>query len=226
MLGFHVGRFCMAPIGIFFFHLLHCRVDLFFRISSTKKTWLIMLGACLFRLSLAATRRPSQLVLATLNTTLYTFQLEMYGTLFVVHIGTQLSQLAFLPFRKVCGFVHVEYDLTKLSLSLGDRKYDNDPAFRKFKRQLYHSSISAILATLKPAMSTPAVYRCPDGHFRHIIFGLGPFIADYPEQVILAGLKQGWCPRYVLVSFYNWFYLLILLSCTALPTNIDGAASV
>jgi hypothetical protein len=47
-------------------------------------------------------------------------------------------------------------------------------------------------------MSKPAVYRCSDSHFRRVIFGLGPFIADYPEQVMLAGIKQGWCPRYVL----------------------------
>ena len=46
-------------------------------------------------------------------------------------------------------------------------------------------------------MSKPAVYRCPDGHFRRVIFGIGPFIADYLEQVMLAGIKQGWCPRCV-----------------------------
>ncbi|KAF8810698.1 hypothetical protein BYT27DRAFT_7253435 [Phlegmacium glaucopus] len=96
-----------------------------------------------------------------------------------------------------------------LAIPKSDCKYDKDPTFRKFKRQLYHSSISAILSTLKPAMSTPAVYRCPDGHFRRLIFGLGPFIADYPEQIMLAGVKQGCCPR-----------------CTALPTDIDGVASV
>lgn len=50
-------------------------------------------------------------------------------------------------------------------------------------------------------MSTPVVYCCPDGHFRRVIFGLGPFIADYPEQVMLTGVKQGWCPRYVLRGF-------------------------
>ncbi|KAF8951994.1 hypothetical protein BDZ97DRAFT_1931423 [Flammula alnicola] len=94
-----------------------------------------------------------------------------------------------------------------LAIPKSDRKYDNDVNFRRFKRQLYHSSISAILSTLKPAMSTPAVYRCPDGHFRRAIFGIGPFIADYPEQVMLSGIKQGWCPR-----------------CTALPSDIDGAA--
>ena len=55
-------------------------------------------------------------------------------------------------------------------------------------------AISAILSTLKPAMSTPAIYWCPDGHFCQVIFSIGPFIVDYPEQVMLAGIKQGWCP--------------------------------
>ncbi|KAJ7756688.1 hypothetical protein B0H16DRAFT_1662563 [Mycena metata] len=88
-----------------------------------------------------------------------------------------------------------------------ERKYDNDPAFRKFKRQLYHASLSAILSTLKPGMTKPVVRRCPDGHFRRIIYDLGPFIADYPEQVLLAGTVQSWCPK-----------------CTALPSNLDGEA--
>jgi hypothetical protein len=92
-------------------------------------------------------------------------------------------------------------DFNGRSCTLGDRKYDNDSAFQKFKRQLYHSSISAILSTLKPAMSKPAVYRCPDGHFRRVIFRIGPFIADYPEQVMLAGIKKGWCPQCVSLFF-------------------------
>jgi hypothetical protein len=78
-----------------------------------------------------------------------------------------------------------------------ERKYDNDPAFHKFKRQLYHASISAILSSLKPGMTTPVVRRCPDSHFRRVIYDLGPFIADYPEQVLLAGTVQNWCPRFV-----------------------------
>lgn len=77
----------------------------------------------------------------------------------------------------------------------GDRKYDNDPAFRKFKRQLYHASLAAVLATLRPGMETPVVRRCPDGHFRRAIYDFGPFIADYPEQVMLAGIVQNWCAK-------------------------------
>jgi len=46
-------------------------------------------------------------------------------------------------------------------------------------------------------MTIPEVVWCPDGHFRRAIYQLGPFIADYPEQVALAGIVQGWCPKYV-----------------------------
>ena len=80
---------------------------------------------------------------------------------------------------------------------IGDRKYDNNIPFRKFKRQLYHSSIAAILRTLGPAMTKPVVQQCPDGHWRRVIFDLAAFIADYPEQVLLAGIVQNWCPKYV-----------------------------
>lgn len=46
-------------------------------------------------------------------------------------------------------------------------------------------------------MSTPEVTRCPDGHFRRVIYGLGPYLADYPEQVLFTCTVQGWCPMYV-----------------------------
>lgn len=43
-------------------------------------------------------------------------------------------------------------------------------------------------------MTTPEVAKCPDGHYRRVIYGLGPYIADYPEQVLAACVVQGWCP--------------------------------
>ncbi|TFK58882.1 hypothetical protein BDN72DRAFT_781471 [Pluteus cervinus] len=82
-----------------------------------------------------------------------------------------------------------------LAIPKSDRKYDNDPEFRRFKKQLYHSTIAAILSSLKPGMTKPVVRRCPDGHFRRVIYDLGAYIADYPEQVVLAGIVSGWCPK-------------------------------
>lgn len=66
-----------------------------------------------------------------------------------------------------------------------------------FKRKLYHQSISSILSSLKPAMTSPVLRRCPDGYFRRVIYDLASFIADYPEQVLLTGIVQGWCPKCV-----------------------------
>ncbi|KAJ3513069.1 hypothetical protein NMY22_g15152 [Coprinellus aureogranulatus] len=82
-----------------------------------------------------------------------------------------------------------------LAIPKSDRKYDNDVEFRKFKRVLYHKSITRILSSLRPGMTEPVVLRCPDGHYRRVIFELASFIADYPEQVTLAGVVQGWCTR-------------------------------
>ncbi|KAL0958413.1 hypothetical protein HGRIS_000554 [Hohenbuehelia grisea] len=89
-----------------------------------------------------------------------------------------------------------------------ERRYNNDPEFRKFKRQLYHASLAAVFSSVKAAMSKPVVRRCPDGHYRRVIFDFGPISADYPEQVLLAGTVQGWCAK-----------------CTALPDDLDACAS-
>jgi hypothetical protein len=53
-------------------------------------------------------------------------------------------------------------------------------------------------------MTTSELVKCPDGNFRRVIYGLGPYIADYPEQVWLAAIVQGWCPKYAPV-FLFWF---------------------
>ncbi|PPQ95991.1 hypothetical protein CVT26_016207 [Gymnopilus dilepis] len=47
-------------------------------------------------------------------------------------------------------------------------------------------------------MAKPEVVLCPDGHFHRAILSLGPYIADYPEQVWLAKIVQGWCPKRVI----------------------------
>ena len=80
---------------------------------------------------------------------------------------------------------------------IADRQRERTPAFRSFRRQLFHASISTILAPLRSAMTKPEVAMCPDGHFRRVIYTLGPYIADYPEQVLLTGIVMGWCPKYV-----------------------------
>ncbi|THG92699.1 hypothetical protein EW026_g8295 [Hermanssonia centrifuga] len=78
-----------------------------------------------------------------------------------------------------------------LAIPKSGRQYDDDVAYRTFRWQLYHQSLSRIFKTLKPHMETPTVLHCPDGHFRSAIYCMGPYIADYPEQALLAGVAQG-----------------------------------
>ncbi|KAI6009298.1 hypothetical protein EDC04DRAFT_2871383 [Pisolithus marmoratus] len=54
-------------------------------------------------------------------------------------------------------------------------------------------------------MSKPEVWQCPDGHFCHAAYALSAYIADYPEQILLSCLMQGWCPL-----------------CTNMSNNLDG----
>ncbi|KAH9954878.1 hypothetical protein BGW80DRAFT_1439609 [Lactifluus volemus] len=101
-----------------------------------------------------------------------------------------------------CAHRNAVIPIAFLAILKCDRRYDNDTNFRKFKRRLFHASISAILQTLRPGMTSPVIRRCPDGHYRRVIYDLVAFIADYPEQVMLTGIVQGWCPK-----------------CTASPNN-------
>ncbi|KAM5535294.1 hypothetical protein V8D89_010979 [Ganoderma adspersum] len=68
--------------------------------------------------------------------------------------------------------------LAFLAIPKAERKYADTAAF----------------CQLKPGMLVPEVVRCPDGHFRRVIWGIGPYVADYPEQVLVANIVQGWCP--------------------------------
>jgi hypothetical protein len=75
-------------------------------------------------------------------------------------------------------------------------------------------------------MTTPEVIRCPDGSFRRAIYGLGPYIADYPEQVWLASIVQGWCPKYVPVAPEYFHFEQNLSRCDAPPHNLDSSEDV
>lgn len=46
---------------------------------------------------------------------------------------------------------------------------------------------------LRPVMTTPELLWCSDNRYRQVIFGVGPYIADYPEQVLVSGVVQNWC---------------------------------
>jgi hypothetical protein len=90
-------------------------------------------------------------------------------------------------------------------------EYSENVAYHNFRRQLVHSSLAKMLETLKPGMTTPEVVRFADGHFRKVVYGLGPYIADYPEQALLACTVQGWCPK--CVFFCNDLGILLTSLC-------------
>ncbi|KAJ7884272.1 hypothetical protein B0H13DRAFT_2537445 [Mycena leptocephala] len=75
------------------------------------------------------------------------------------------------------------------------KKHRTKPAYQKFVRQLYHACLARVFQPLKAAMTTPEIVQFPDRHFRRVIYGLGPYIADYPEQVWLTAIVQNWCPK-------------------------------
>jgi hypothetical protein len=70
-------------------------------------------------------------------------------------------------------------------------------------------------------MTTPRITRCPDGHFRRVIYSIGPFIADYPEQVYLTGIVQGRCPKYIHFLLLFKSYVLSWLRCRASTESLS-----
>ena len=75
------------------------------------------------------------------------------------------------------------------------REHGNSDEIRTFRRQLYHSCVAEILKSLHSAMTKPEVAKCPDGHYRRAVYGIGADIGDYPEQALHACIVQGWCPK-------------------------------
>ncbi|TFK51463.1 hypothetical protein OE88DRAFT_1605474, partial [Heliocybe sulcata] len=82
-----------------------------------------------------------------------------------------------------------------LAIPKTTRQYKDSVQFRKFRQQLFHVSLARILKSLKPGMTKPEITSCTDGNFRRAIYGLASYIADYPEQALLACIVQGWCPK-------------------------------
>jgi hypothetical protein len=104
-----------------------------------------------------------------------------------------VSLLGFLPVPK--GLYRVSYIISSLKISCkGSHKDNKSKEYRIFRRKLFHSAIAKMFESLRPAMSKPEVIKCADGNYRKAVFGFGPYIADYPEQTIIASVVQGWCP--------------------------------
>lgn len=136
--------------------------------------------------------------------------------------GNGLLPVAFLPIPK--GEYTVSSSrimgLCQWSLSLARQRHRGKTDYMTFCRQMYHSCLAKIFEPLKAGMTTPELIRCPEGHWRKAIYGLGPYIADYPEQVWLAGIVQGWCPKWVAVQLYWHFSSLFLHPTDVTPSQV------
>jgi hypothetical protein len=90
-------------------------------------------------------------------------------------------------------------------------EHGTSDAFLRFRKQLYHTCLAHILKPLCEYMEKPDVALCPDGHYRKVIYSIGPWTADYPEQVWLSGIVQNWCPKFV-VSAWRSLHMLIFIA--------------
>ena len=90
---------------------------------------------------------------------------------------------------------------------LATREHAGTPAFCKFKKRLFHSSLSRILDSLHPAMKVPETVLCSNNYYQCVIYALAAYIADYEEQVLLSCIIHGWC-----------------LKCLAYRENLDEDA--
>lgn len=108
--------------------------------------------------------------------------------------GIGVLPVAFLPIPKGITIILLQGFPVLIHLLVSNAQRESSE-FQQFSRQLYHECLKIIFSPLRPYMESPKVIRCPDGHFRKAIFSLGPYIADYPEQVWLAGVVSNWCPK-------------------------------
>lgn len=122
------------------------------------------------------------------------------------------------------------YDISSFILNLllvaASKWQWKKPLYQKFCRQLYHACLARIFHPLKAGMMIPEVVKCPNGHFCRAVYGLGLYIADYPEQVWLSGIVQGWCLKYV--TFILWVFLLgnhFTSRCLAKPNFLDDPST-
>lgn len=110
---------------------------------------------------------------------------------------------------------------TWFTFSVAEKEYRASNDYRKFRRQLFHTSLTCIFERMRHAMIKPIKVKCNDGNYRRAIFGFGSYIADNPEQNLVACTVQGWCPKYALRAYLAWTILNFSSRCLASPGNID-----
>jgi hypothetical protein len=98
--------------------------------------------------------------------------------------------------------------------------------FKTFSRQLYHTCLELAYLPLKQYMTTFKVLQCPDGHFRRVIFSIGPYITDYPEQVWLLCVVSNWCPKYAPDCPTFMMTDTKSLRCDAMPNDLGNTNGI
>lgn len=140
------------------------------------------------------TRRQFLLLLVIKNIIPFTVHLVFSP---ILHVRGTIMLYFLWPsflFQKVSRCLNPSYHLLlKFKLHLASKHQSKNPAFQRFVCQMYHMCLARVFAPLKAAMTEPEVVLCPDGHFQHAVYSLGPYIADYPKQVWLTGIVQCWC---------------------------------
>jgi hypothetical protein len=82
--------------------------------------------------------------------------------------------------------------LTVIQVPDADREHKEWPTFL---RQLVHNCLAIVFAKLKDQPECGLPFFCPDKFFRFGHLRLAAWIADYKEQVRLALIVSGRCPR-------------------------------
>ncbi|KAK0184236.1 hypothetical protein F5146DRAFT_1006736 [Armillaria mellea] len=72
-----------------------------------------------------------------------------------------------------------------------DHEHQDSTKFHAFCHELFHGSLHEIFESLCVGMETPQILGYGDGHYQQTIFGLGPYITNYPKQALLACIVQG-----------------------------------
>ena len=88
---------------------------------------------------------------------------------------------------------------TYLIYCIGTKVDTKDGEFCHCCCQIFNLAITHILWSLKPFVTESEVVWCPNGHFCHVMYSLGPYIGGYLEQCLLSCIVQGLCIKLALV---------------------------
>ena len=148
--------------------------------------------------------------------------MDSFITTFVGLIIAVWHLVLFWLFQRVRGLYSLIF-LTLMHISTVDGEHHDSEEFWHFRRALFHGSLKEILKSLQPGMENYLVMHFGDGHYHCTVLGLSPYIADYPEQALLACIVQGWCTKYTVHCCWDGKQMLTAsFRCVARSKKLDG----